>query len=97
MATVFSSLKHSDNVGLSADGQQQTRQNRQIYSEIFSDKNTGLSVSDSLLNTDADFDLSDILKRAVNTEREKRTSDKNPCSICYKNVNKNQKAIFCSI
>ena len=71
MTTVFSSLKHSDNVGLGADGQQQTRQNRQIYSENFSDKNTDRSLSDSSPNIDVDFDLSDILKRAVNTVREK--------------------------
>ena len=100
MTNVFPSLKHSDNVGLGGDGQQQTRQNRQIYSEIFSDKNTDLSVPDSSPTTDVDFDLSDILKRAVNTVREKThfgQNSKYPCRNCYKNVNKNQKAVLCSI
>ena len=108
MTTIFSTLKHSDDVGLGADGQHQTGQNRQIYYEIFSNKNIDLSVSvsDSSPDTDVDFDLSDILKRAVNTVREKthlrqnpnvQLNSKYPCSICYKNVNRNQKAIFCSI
>ena len=94
-----------DGYNLGADGQQQTRQNRQIYSEI-SYENIDLSVSDTLPNTDAHFDLSEILKRAVNTAREMthlrqnsnvQFNSKYPCSICYKNVNKNQKANFCSV
>ena len=95
-----------DGYSLGADDQQQTRQNCQIYSEIFSDENINLSVSDSLPNTDVDFDLSEILKRAVNTVREMthlrqnsnvQFNSKYPCSICYKNLNKSQKTIFCSI
>ena len=78
MTTVFSTLKHSDNVGLGTDGQQQTRQNRQIYSEIFSNESIDPLASDYSPNTDVDFGLSDILKRAVNTVRERCNLDRIP-------------------
>ena len=106
MTTVFPTRNHSDDAGLAVDDQQQTRQNRQIYSEIFSDENIDLSVSESLPNTDVDFDFGKILKCAVNNMTEgthlRHISNiqfnlKYPCSICCKNVNKNQKAIFCFI
>ena len=73
--------------------------------ELFSEDNTGLTeVSPKF--TEPDSDLSNVVRKAVNLLKNKAdhtlttTSSCNikyPCGICKKSVNKNQKAINCSV
>ena len=101
MATVFSKLNsHNDNIV--SNNQQQSQQNHQIYSDLFS-----VNLSDDnphFTKTKYDFDLIknavDIIKARsdlnCNIPATAKRNIKYPCGICHKSVNKNQKAIECS-
>ena len=82
----------------------QSQQNKQIYSELFSDNDENLHSK----KIEYDFDLPKVIKNAVNIIKEKsnpysslfqtkKSNIKNPCGICQKSVNKNQHAIYCTI
>ena len=103
MSTVFSKLNsHDDNIV--SNNQQQSQQNHQIYSELFS-----VNLSDDnpqSTKTKYDFDLPIVTKNAVdiikarsdlncNIPATEKRNIKYPCGICHKSVNKNQKAIEC--
>ena len=59
-------------------------------------------MSTTSIDSEFDFDLSDIIKRAINIAKQKQSVSikpcniKDPCGICFKSVNKNQKAIKCN-
>ena len=108
MTTVLSTLKHTEISGLGRNTQQSnSKQNQHIYSEIFISGNESSLISSD--NLEYDFDLSDVIKNAVTLLKEKpylRTNSlkktascnlKYPCEIYHKSVNKNQKAIFCTV
>ena len=100
MSTVLSTLNSSTD-GHRVDDDWRSREGSQIYSEIFLD-NAPSS------NKPLDFDLFNVIVTAVNTvktrpvltslpsKNTKILNFKNPCGICLKSVNKNQKAIFCN-
>ena len=104
MSTVFSKLNsHDENVV--SNNQQQSQQNHQIYSELFS---VNLSDDNShSTKTKYDFDLPNVIKNAFdiikarsdlncNIPATAKRNIKYPCGTCHKSVNKNQKAIECS-
>ena len=102
MTTVLSTCNNPD---LGTHRQQQSQQNRQIYAELFSKDNTGLTeVSPKF--TEPDSDLSNVVRKAVSLLKNKADdiltamsscNIKYHCGICKKIVNKNQKAINCSV
>ena len=60
-------------------------------------------MSTTSIDSEFDFDLSDIIKRPINIAKQRKQSVpikprniKDPCGICFKSVNKNQRAIKCS-
>ena len=108
MTTVLSTLKYTEISGLGENTQKSnSKQNQHIYSELFNSDNEYLLISSD--NLEYDFDLSDVIKNAVTllkdkpylrTNSSKKTTCRNlkyPCGICHKSVNKNQKAIFCTV
>ena len=104
MTTVLSTLNHSNNSDLGTNRQQQSQQNRQIYAELFSKDNTGLTeVSPNLQNLTFIYQM---LRKAGNLLKNKADhiltatllcNIKYTGGICKKSVNKNQKAIKCSV
>ena len=99
MSTVLSTL-NSSTVRHGVDHDRRCHGSSQTYSEIFFDNAPS---SDKTL----DFDLFIVIVNAVNTvktrpvitlpsKNTKIPNFKNPCGICLKSVNKNQKAIFCN-
>ena len=102
MTTVLSTLNHSNNPDLGTNRQQQSQQNRQIYAELFSKDNTGLTEVLPKF-TEPDSDISNVVRKAVNLLKNKAdhiltaTSSCNikyPCGICKKSVNKNKKQLI---
>ena len=97
MSTVFSTLSLNHNYG-TEDFHANHQENHQIYSNIFRD------AANSPYHKDLDFDLSDVISKAVNSLKgnyqskscSKQANIRNPCGICCKSVNKNQHGIFCT-
>ena len=97
MSTVFSTLSLNHNYG-TEDFHANHQENHQIYSSIFRD------AANSPYHKDLDFDLSDVISKAVNSLKgnyqskscSKQANIRNPCGICCKSVNKNQHGIFCT-
>ena len=104
MITVLSTFTHIHESDLGTNRQQQSQQIRQIDAELFCN-DTGLTqVSPKF--TEPDSDLPNVVRKAVNLLKNKAnhmltaTSSSNikyPCGICKKSVDKNQKAINCSV
>ena len=97
MSTVFSTLSLNHNYG-TEDFHANHQENHQIYSSIFRD------AANSPYHKDLDFDLSDVISKALNSLKgnyqskscSKQANIRNPCGICCKSVNKNQHGIFCT-
>ena len=76
------------------------KKTHQVYRLHFNEHDT---LSTTSIDSEFDFDLSDIIKRAINIAKQEqsvpikpRHNIKDPCGICFKSVNKNQKAIKCN-
>ena len=110
MITILSTLKRTEKSCLGGGGggnKQQSKQNQHIYSELFISGNESSSISND--NLEYYFYLPDVIRKAVTPLKEKpcirtnspqKTASSNlkyPCGICHKSVNKNQKAIFCTV
>ena len=100
MSTVFSTLK--DNVYSNCQ-QYNSNQNKNTYSSIFNEYG---SLNSTSATSDIDFDLTNVIVRAVNLVKDKKCGHFNnsslnkkykySCGVCQKSVNANQKAIFCN-
>ena len=101
MSTVFSTLKHSNHPLASSNRKNHNKQKTdQIYSSHFNEHDTLRTTS---IDSEFDFDLSDIIKRTINIAKQEQSvpmkaccNIKDPCGICFKSVNKNQKAMKCN-
>ena len=79
-----------------------SNQNKNTHSSIFNEYG---SLNSTSATSDIDFDLTDVIVRAVNLAKDKRCGYfnnssrnkkyKHACGVCQKSVNANQKAIFC--
>ena len=76
------------------------KKTRQIYSSHFNEHDTLRTTS---VDSEFDFDLSNIIKRAINIAKQEQSvpikpcrNIKDPCGISFKCVNKNQKTIKCN-
>ena len=104
MSTVYSKLSTTNDNYSRSNSRMQSHQNKQIYSELFSDNDENLHSK----KIEYDLDLPKVIKNAVNIIKEKsnpysslfqnrKSNIKNPCGICQKSVNKNQHAIYCTV
>ena len=97
MSNVFSTLSLNHNYG-TEDFHANHHENHQIDSSIFKD------AANPSYHKDLDFDLLDVISKAVNSLKgnyqskscSKQANIRNPCGICCKSVNKNQHGIFCA-
>ena len=95
MSTENSTLSTTDGNYARSSSRMQSKQNKQIYSELFSDNDENLHSK----KIEYDFDLPKVIKNAVNIIKEKsnpysslfqtkKSNIENPCGICQKSVNK---------
>ena len=102
MLTVYSASSATNDNYARSNSQMQSQQNKQIYTELFSDNLTDENLHSKKI--EYDFDLPKVIKNAVNIIQEKsdpcsslfqtkKSNIKNPCGICQKSVNQNQHAI----
>ena len=97
MCNVFSTLSLNHNYG-TEDFHANHHENHQIDSSIFKD------AANPSYHKDLDFDLLDVISKAVNSLKgnyqskscSKQANIRNPCGICCKSVNKIQHGIFCA-
>ena len=104
MSTVFSTLKSNLDSNITTNQQYNSDRNQNLYSSFFNE--CGSLNTTSATSSYVDFDISDTIVKSVNIAKENRyvyhskpitkKKFKNPCGICHKSVNDNQKAILCN-
>ena len=98
MSSVFSTLSLNHNYG-TEEFHANHEENRQIYSSIFKD------AANSPYHEDLDFDLSDVISKAVNSLKgnyqskscRKQANIRHPFGICCKSVTKTNMVYFAQL
>ena len=107
MSAVFSTLESNLDSNITTNQQYNSHRNQNSYSSLFNECGSLNTTSATSSHVDFDFDISDIIVKSVNIAKENRyvyrskpitkKKFKNPCGICHKSVNDNQKAILCDM